>query len=494
MKPAVCIVHYNTPRLTTALVQSINLHSPGCRIIIFDNSDRSPFPETPGVEILDNTKGQLIDFDAMIRSYPHRRKSAINYGTERHIASVDWMFDYVPDGFILLDSDVLLKKDIRPLIDASVPWTGSPETQPWETHTTRLAPYLLWINVPFLREHGIRFRHEGRFFQLSHNGAPYYDTGGSLYHDCLEAGLSGKEIDIYDYIIHFGQGSYGKDGSDVFRFLENYKHLYTMAETKKTTKAKVKPAEEKDDKILVVIPYCSKGAQGRELEYAVTGWRRHFKENYLIVLAGENHPITETGDDIICIESERVPEKKGNYRQHLDYVSCLKKVHAAFPNSKGFIMVADDCYAINDFDLTDVKLLKQRESKVNADINSFNAWQRDKAKTKMLLEKEGYPTRGFTTHLPQYYEWDKLEALWEKYDMANTSYVMEDLYYNIYYPTRVPLQLHIDFDNFKCGVYRPNPRKEYIDRAFSRQIWLQNSPEGWIPYLETVLKRHYCID
>ncbi len=126
MKHTVCIVHYNTPRLTTALVQSINLHSPGCRIIIFDNSDRSPFPETAGVEILDNTKGQLIDFDAMIRSYPQRRKSAINYGTERHIASVDWLYDYVPDGFILLDSDVLLKQDICSLIDESVPWTGSP--------------------------------------------------------------------------------------------------------------------------------------------------------------------------------------------------------------------------------------------------------------------------------------------------------------------------------------------------------------------------------
>ena len=259
-------------------------------------------------------------------------------------------------------------------------------------------------------------------------------------------------------------------------------------------KPKTRKTSQKQEKVLVVIPYCSLGAQGRELEYAVAGWRKHFKEDYLIVLAGESHPVMETGDDIICIESERVPEKKGQYRQHLDYVSCLKKVHAAFPKSKGFIMVADDVYAINDFDLTDVKLLKQRESEVNADPRSFNAWIRDKAKTKKVLLEGGYPTRGFTTHLPQYYEWGKLEALWEKYDMENESYVMEDLYYNIYYPTRIPLQLHIDFDNFKCGIYRRNPRLDYIDRAFKKQIWLQNSPEGWIPYLEEALKRHYCIE
>lgn len=259
-------------------------------------------------------------------------------------------------------------------------------------------------------------------------------------------------------------------------------------------KPKTRKTTRKPEKVLVVIPYCSLGAQGREIEYAVAGWRKHFKEDYLIVLAGENHPVTETGDDIICVESERVPEKKGQYRQHLDYVSCLKKVRAAFPKSKGFIMVADDVYAINDFDLTDVKLLKQRESEVKADPRSFNAWQRDKAKTKCVLQEGGYPTRGFTTHLPQYYEWDKLAALWEKYDMENESYVMEDLYYNIYYPTRIPLQLHIDFDNFKCGIYRRNPRLDYIDRAFKKQIWLQNSPEGWIPYLEEALKRHYCIE
>ena len=41
---------------------------------------------------------------------------------------------------------------------------------------------------------------------------------------------------------------------------------------------------------LVVIPYLASAAQGRELEYAIAGWRRHFKEDFLIVLTGENLP------------------------------------------------------------------------------------------------------------------------------------------------------------------------------------------------------------
>ena len=124
---------------------------------------------------------------------------------------------------------------------------------------------------------------------------------------------------------------------------------------------------------------------------------------------------------------------------------------------------------------------------------SPNGWQRDKAKTRDLLVKLGYPTRNFTTHLPQWYDWDKLEALWDRFDMDNESYVMEDLYFNIYYPTRVPLQLHIDFDNYKCGVYRPNPRMHYIQKAFRAKIWIQNSVDGWIPALDKALADYYGI-
>lgn len=495
----IAIVYFNTLELTTALVKSILKFSPGNRIIIFDNSDRIPFPEMEGVIVLDNTKGQLVDFEAMKARYPNSRETAYYQASAKHIASVDYLFDVCPNGFMLMDSDILLKKDINPLFDDAVAWTGMREDPPNWFSMERLAPYLLWINVPLCRKHGVRFWHERKVYKLSHDGAPFYDTGASFYEDCNKAGLEGRKINIYEYIIHFGSASYTGIRADMYKFLNNNKHLFEdMTETKTKVKAAPKKpaapkAEKKDDRVLVVIPYCSQGAQGRELEFAVAGWRKHFKENYLIVLAGEDHPITKTGDDIVCIESERVPEKAGQYRQHLDYVSCLRKVRAAFPDSKGFIMVADDCYAVNDFDLIDVKFLKQRDDDMGGDLLSSNMWQRDKAKTKALLIKEGYPTRNFTTHLPQYYEWDKLSALWDKYDMDNQSYLMEDLYYNIYFPTRIPLQLHIDHDNLKCGVYRSNPRLNYIDRAFKKQIWITNSPVGWIPALVERLQNYYGI-
>jgi hypothetical protein len=257
---------------------------------------------------------------------------------------------------------------------------------------------------------------------------------------------------------------------------------------------KTKKTENKNgERYLVVIPYFSGGAQGRELEYAVAGWRRHFKENYLIVLVGDYHPVVDTGDDIKFIKCERVgPQEPENYRPHIDFVNKFKAVRKQFPKENGFIFVADDVYAINDFDIHDIMIFKQNGNNLDS-YDCSSPFRSDKVRTREKLKELGYPQRNFTTHLPQWYEWDKLEALWERFDMEHTSYVFEDLYYNIYYPNRIPLQLHIDHDNMKCGIYRPNPRMNYIHNAFKDKIWIQNSVEGWIPALDELLSQYYGI-
>lgn len=267
--------------------------------------------------------------------------------------------------------------------------------------------------------------------------------------------------------------------------------------TKKTTtpKAAPKPAPQpkpKDDSILVVIPWLKSGAQGRELEMAVAGWKMHFKEKHRIVVTGADNPNLK---GVEWVESPRVPAKEGQYRQHLDYVSCFRKVRKAFPDSEGFIFVADDVYAVHDFDIIDVKVLKYQTEKIADTPNDPNPWKRDKAKGLAVLTAEGYPTRNYTTHLPQWYEWDKLEKLWDKYDMDHESYLMEDLYFNIYYGDRL---MHFVGDIasdpfYKCGVYRPNPRLNLIEEAFTKRIWIQNSPDGWIPELEQMLKNYYGL-
>ena len=244
------------------------------------------------------------------------------------------------------------------------------------------------------------------------------------------------------------------------------------------------------EKYIVVIPYLPGAGQGRELEYAVAGWRRHFKERFDIVVVGDG----VTGripDGCIPVESPRVPERAGHYRQHLDYVSCLRRVHEAYPKSRGYIRVADDCYAVRDFDFLDVVTRKCIGEIGKNPIAIPGSWQGDQRRTRDLLEREGLPLVNYTTHLPQWFEWSKIEALWERYGMDTTSYVDELLYYNIYDGDRAAINVHTEEQPYKCGVYRSNPRIDYIERCIGRRIWITNSPVGWVPQLDAILNKYY---
>ena len=91
----VCIVHYNTPELTKAAVLSIRKQGGGdYRVVIFENScdakmahgerrEARPFAGLLAdeqtrkalgeVEIIDNSRGQLVDFDAELAKWPRKR-------------------------------------------------------------------------------------------------------------------------------------------------------------------------------------------------------------------------------------------------------------------------------------------------------------------------------------------------------------------------------------------------------------------------------------
>jgi hypothetical protein len=242
--------------------------------------------------------------------------------------------------------------------------------------------------------------------------------------------------------------------------------------------------------ILVVIPYLPGAGQGRELEYAVKGWQRHFKEDHRVVIVGEG--VTACAPEgTIPVESPRVAEIPGQYRQHLDYVSCFRRVRELFPDSDGYIRVGDDCYAVHDFDMSDVMVRKTIGEVGKNSVAVPMTWQGDKQRTRAVLEDAGCTTHNYTTHLPQFFEWDKMAALWERFGMERTSYVDEDLYYNIYEGDRVAVNVHEDPQPYKCGIYRANPRIDYIEASFGTRLWITNSPEGWVPQLDMMLDSYY---
>lgn len=250
------------------------------------------------------------------------------------------------------------------------------------------------------------------------------------------------------------------------------------------------------DSILVVIPYLSSAAQGRELELSVAGWRKHFKEKFLIVVVGDWHPVVESGKDITFIKCPRVGRvPQPEYRPHIDHVNKFLAVRNAFPKSKGFIYACDDMYAIKDFTLATVKKPKVRMTEILGSFHSENAWVRENYRTKKLLMKEGLPTMNWVCHLPVYYEWDKLLEIYEKYSCREHSRVVEQLYFNTYFADS-------DYDVLEDGSTDNEYQAKYWNRADSghklddyigKKYWICNSERGWTKELEDALVEYYGL-
>lgn len=214
MTKNILIIHYNTPTLTECLVRSVNRFVEGANIYIFDNSTVRPFKgEFENVTILDNTKGQIIDFDKWLEKYPSRDKSngRVNqWGSAKHCYSVEKCMDLIGEPFVLLDSDVLLKRDISNLFDEDSVYVGEDIVQPLST-IKRILPFICYINVPMCKDNNVHYFNDNYMHGLRKTtNADKYDTGAGFYLSASK--LNHKRIVCSNYVTHYGHGSWKKPG------------------------------------------------------------------------------------------------------------------------------------------------------------------------------------------------------------------------------------------------------------------------------------------
>lgn len=248
------------------------------------------------------------------------------------------------------------------------------------------------------------------------------------------------------------------------------------------------------NKVLVVIPYLAKKAQGRELEFAVAGWRKHFKEEYLILLVGDYHPIADTGEDIVFVSCPRVKwPGRGKYWAHIDHVHKFRKVKELYPDSDGFIYACDDMYAVRDFTMKDVLQPKVRCREITGSYHHSNAWVVENYNTRKILEREGLPIMNWVCHLPVYYEWDKLFHIYDKYKCDTKSRVVEQLYFNTYQADSNYVVIEEEENDYQFKLWNKQSSIEDFRNAIGKKFWLSNSEKGWVPEMEKVLSEYYGI-
>ena len=272
-KKQVAIVHYNTPELTEAAILSLRKHGgEEYEVTIFDNSNERPFcKQMKGVRVIDNTRGQVLDIEAEMKKY-HNRYVYGKYngwGSDKHMMSIQKLWDLLPDGFLLLDSDILLKKNVDFMFNdhyCAVGHVQSAEKARNRAGIDRMVPMLCYINVPMCRECGIEYWDPERSWMIHSDDVTdrrnWYDTGASFLEDIKshKNGARGLRIDIRPLMEHYQRGSWEKNDVKA--------HMIWLERNRKLWKPTPKMQGIKD------VAICAIGRQ--ENRYA-----REFVEHYL---------------------------------------------------------------------------------------------------------------------------------------------------------------------------------------------------------------------
>lgn len=241
MNKKIAIIHYNTPEMTMACIQS--LRNTGCDwpVVIFDNSDKRGFTKRmKDVKVINNRQGQIIDFEKELAKYPDKcdEMAAIcGHGSVKHMLTVQKLWELLPDGFILVESDTLIKKDIRPLWRPEYAAVGMVQwKQPGnKMHIPRLLPFLCYMNVPVLVQNGAKYFDPDRCWALQPGGKKrkgnWYDTGAALLEDIMKTkpALVARNVgNLNDYFIHYKSASWpGADKDKQMAWLEKNKSLWS---------------------------------------------------------------------------------------------------------------------------------------------------------------------------------------------------------------------------------------------------------------------------
>lgn len=245
MTKNVCIIHFNTPTLTEHLVESINKHTPDAKIYIFDNSDKKPFTkEYDNVTVFDNTNKQYIDFNKWLKKYPNRILSggkANKWGSAKHAYSVEKCMELINEPFVLLDSDVLIKKDFSNLYIDDVCYAGEVVYQP-KSKIKRVLPFICFINAPLCLQKKVHYFDENYMHGLRVGKiGDYYDTGAAIYLLTEKYKAKHKEIKVADYVVHYGSGSWVSASEKMKRkthvpeksWLDKYRNLWNVDDSVK---------------------------------------------------------------------------------------------------------------------------------------------------------------------------------------------------------------------------------------------------------------------
>ncbi len=254
---------------------------------------------------------------------------------------------------------------------------------------------------------------------------------------------------------------------------------------------KIKPPPEKSRQCLsIVYPYVHEAdgsavfAQWEELRYSLRSIEENFQGDVKIFVIGDDPGWFS--EEINFIHCPRISDNPPR-----DIVNKLNTVIAHEDISDDFIWMNDDIYMINKVNLCDIQILKSTGNLSKVKIREDTAFRRNLKLTYNELLEHNLSTWNYSTHLPLYYNKEKLTELFRTFDFDKNSFLISTLYHNYFFNNQRPTVLDIKEDNIKVGNYRRAFDYEKMLRFFKFKKFFNHSQTGFSNQVVKILTERF---
>lgn len=193
--------------------------------------------------------------------------------------------------------------------------------------------------------------------------------------------------------------------------------------------------ETKAKKLAVVIPYLKAAAQGKELLYAIRSLAKNFREDFVVVVIGDKEDWFS--DEILHIEHACMSRNP-----QADVVDKIKQILIDERISESFVWSNDDIYFVTPTTLEDIQKPKTAGELI-FNPSEKGIYNSNRGETIKALQSKGYPARNFSTHLPFFFEKEKMIQVFETFPRVADGLLLSSVYFNMHVDESEPTD-HID--------------------------------------------------
>jgi len=237
-----------------------------------------------------------------------------------------------------------------------------------------------------------------------------------------------------------------------------------------------------------VYVWVKKPAIWQELLHSIRSIQLNFIGEKKIFVVGDNPKIR----NVIHVPCSQITNVK--HAKALDSIKKLTKIVNTPQINDDFVYMYDDIILLKKTDIKPFKVILARDyPKKMAEYfkrghKPSPHWYNTFTKTIRQLKSEGLPVWDYETHLPRIYNKEKVRAIIDKYNLNESPYLFNTLYFNNYCPA--PDTSLIKSPHYKAEVYHAYKYK-YIEKMCFPKLFMNYNNAGLNSELQKFIKDNF---